>query len=84
MPFSSDITGHSTQLATLRQALAQDTSAIRPFPAFPPHPSATTAPFGTALSRDGIHPSTSTQRLIAQTLQTAINAFYQSAIPVVP
>src|SRR5213075_2571884 len=24
MPFSSDITGHATQLATLRQALAQD------------------------------------------------------------
>ena len=68
----------------LLRTLAQDTSAIRPFPAFPPHPSATTAPFGTALSRDGIHPSTSTQRLIAQTLQTAINAFYQSAIPVVP
>ena len=69
---------------TLLKALAASPAAVRPFPAFPPDANATAAPFGTALSRDGIHPSTSTQKLIAQTLQGAINAFYQSAIPAVP
>ncbi|HUL01911.1 MAG TPA: hypothetical protein VLV16_01635, partial [Gemmatimonadales bacterium] len=58
--------------------------AIRPFPAFPPDPNYVTAPFGTALSRDGVHPSTSTQKLIAQGLQQAINAKYGSAIPAIP
>lgn len=67
----------------LLQTLAQ-TGGIRPFPAFPPDPNATTAPFGTAFSRDGVHPSTSTQKLIAQSLQQAINAFYHSAIPAIP
>ena len=66
-------------LRTLAQA-----GAIRPFPAFPPDPNSTTAPFGTAVSRDGVHPSTSTQKLVAQSLQQAINAFYQSAIPAIP
>lgn len=65
-------------------ALLADTSQIRPFPAFPPHPANTLAPFGTALSRDGIHPSTSSQRLIAQALQAAINARYGTTIPAVP
>src|SRR5256885_42234 len=69
---------------TLLKALAASPAAVRPFPAVPPDANATAAPFGTALSRDGIHPSTSTQKLIAQTLQGAINAFYQSAIPAVP
>lgn len=68
----------------LLRALAANPSQIRPFPAFPPDPASTTAPFGTAISRDGIHPSTSTQRLIAQSLQQAINAKYGSAIPAVP
>lgn len=68
----------------LLKALAATSGAIRPFPAFPPDPNATTAPFGTAISRDGIHPSTSTQKLIAQALQAAINAKYGSAIPAVP
>lgn len=58
--------------------------AILPFPAFPPNAAATTAPFGTALSRDGIHPSTSTHRLVAQALQAAINARYGTAIPAIP
>jgi hypothetical protein len=66
-------------LRTLAQA-----GAIRPFPAFPPDPNSTTAPFGTAFSRDGVHPSTSTQKLVAQSLQQAINAFYHSAIPAIP
>ena len=64
--------------------LAQAPGAIRPFPAFPPDPNSTTAPFGTAVSRDGVHPSTSTQKLVAQSLQQAINAFYHSAIPAIP
>jgi len=68
----------------LLRTLAQDPAQIRPFPAFPPDPNATAAPFGTAVSRDGVHPSTSTQKLIAQSLQQAINAFYGSAIPPVP
>ena len=68
----------------LLQTLAGVPGAIRPFPAFPPDPNATTAPFGTAFSRDGVHPSTSTQKLIAQSLQQAINAFYHSAIPAIP
>src|SRR6267143_2606845 len=55
----------------LLKALAANPSNIRPFPAFPPDPNATAAPFGTAISRDGIHPSTATQKLIAQTLQGA-------------
>lgn len=58
--------------------------AIRPFPAFPPTPGFDTAPFGTALSRDGIHPSTATQRTIAQALQAAINARYGTTIPAIP
>ncbi len=68
----------------LLQLLAQDPTQIRPFPAFPPDANATAAPFGTAVSRDGIHPSSSTQKLIAQSLQQAINAFYGSAIPAIP
>jgi lysophospholipase L1-like esterase len=67
----------------LLQTLAQ-AGAIRPFPAFPPDPNSTTAPFGTAVSRDGVHPSTSTQKLVAQSLQQAINAFYHSAIRAIP
>ena len=66
------------------RTLAAAPGAVRPFPAFPPDPNATAAPFGTALSRDGVHPSTSTQRLIAQIFQAAINAHYGSAIPAVP
>ncbi len=68
----------------LLKTLAANPAAIRPFPAFPPDPNATAAPFGTAISRDGIHPSTSTQKIIAQSLQQAINAFYGSAIPGIP
>jgi hypothetical protein len=69
--------------ALLKQ-LAGVPGAIRAFPAFPPDANAVPAPFGTALSRDGIHPSTSTQKLIAQSLQQAINASYGSAIPAIP
>lgn len=59
--------------------------AIRPFPAFSSaDPQHTVAPFGTALSRDGLHPSTSTQRLVAQALRAAINAQYGTSIPAIP
>jgi hypothetical protein len=68
----------------LLAALIPVAGAIRPFPAFPPNPAATTAPFGTALSHDGLHPSSSTQRLVAQALQAAINAKYGTTIPAVP
>jgi len=68
----------------LLAALAAVPGAIRPFPAFPPDPNYMTAPFGTAISRDGVHPSTSTQKTIAQSLQQAINAKYSSAIPAIP
>ena len=71
----------------LLQTLATDTSKIRPFPHFPTSPTDTVAlktPFGSAFSRDGVHPSTSTQKIVAQSLQQAINAFYHSAIPAIP
>jgi len=66
------------------RVLAATPGAVRPFPAFPPDPNATAAPFGTALSRDGVHPSASTQRLIAQLVRDSINAHYRSAIPAIP
>ena len=69
---------------TLLAQLLPVPGAFRPFPAFPPTPGFDTAPFGTAVSRDGIHPSTSTHRLTAQALQAAINAHYSTAIPPVP
>jgi hypothetical protein len=59
--------------------------AILPFPAFPgTGPTAEMSqntPFGTALSRDGIHPSTSTHRLVTNALIQAINAKYGTSIP---
>jgi lysophospholipase L1-like esterase len=60
--------------------------AILPFPAFPGLPGVTAdmsqnTPFGTALSRDGIHPSTSTHRLVANALIQAINAKYGTSVP---
>jgi len=36
------------------------------------------------VSRDGVHPSTSTQRLVAQVLRDSINAHYNAAIPPIP
>src|SRR2546426_7956556 len=56
------------------RTLAATPGAIRAFPAFPPDPNSGAAPFGTAVSRGGVHPSTSTQRLIAQILRDSINA----------
>jgi hypothetical protein len=73
----------------LLRAFAADTNLVRPFPHFPPIPAApdsisVNAPFGSALSRDGVHPSTATQRVIAQALRDAINAHYSAAIPPIP
>ncbi len=58
--------------------------AILSFPAFPglPNPSLT-APFGTAISLDGVHPSASTHILVANALIAAINAKYGTSIPAV-
>jgi hypothetical protein len=50
-------------------------------PAFAP---AYAAPFGGFFSFDGVHPNATAHRLIAQTLATAINAAYGTAIPPVP
>jgi hypothetical protein len=72
----------------LLEVLLADTSAIRPFPAFPrpaplpPDPATVAAPFGWALSRDGIHPSTVIHEDVAEALITAINATFGTAIPV--
>ena len=71
------------------RTFATDTNRIRPFPHFPPNPAApdsisVNAPFGNAASRDGVHPSSSTQRLIAQILRDSINVHYNAAIPPIP
>src|SRR5207249_794600 len=71
------------------RTFAADTNRIRPFPHFPPNPAApdsisVNAPFGNAVSRDGVHPSSSTQRLLAQILRDSINVHYNAAIPPIP
>ena len=71
------------------RTFAADTNRIRPFPHFPPNPAApdsisVNAPFGNAASRDGVHPSSSTQRLLAQILRDSINVHYNAAIPPIP
>ncbi len=66
--------------------LAADTSAIRPFPAFPGTAAESVtlnSPFGTALSLDGIHPSASSHVAVANALIAAINAEYGTNIPLV-
>ena len=63
------------------EGLLQDPTKIRPFPAYDPaDPQHVVAPFGTALSRDGIHPSLDTHRLLANDLVTAINAAYGTSL----
>ncbi len=65
--------------------LAADPTAIRPFPAFDPSdPQHLSAPFGSAFSLDGIHPSASTHKLVANLLIQAINAKYGTSIPAAP
>jgi hypothetical protein len=69
-------------LAALRTGA--DTSQVRIFPYVPPDTAAVTRPFGRAFSKDGIHPSAATHKLIANLLIQTINAKYSSAIPLVP
>jgi hypothetical protein len=69
-------------LAALRAPT--DTVDVRIFPYTPPDTAAVTRPFGKAFSKDGIHPSAATHKLIANLLIQAINAKYTSAIPLVP
>lgn len=60
---------------------AQTPGALRPFPAFDPtDPQHATAPFGTLLSFDGIHPSSAAHVLVADAVITAINAAYGTSL----
>jgi lysophospholipase L1-like esterase len=49
-----------------------------------PNLASPTAPFGTCVSLDGIHPSTSTHVILANMIITAINAKYGTPLPAVP
>jgi lysophospholipase L1-like esterase len=70
--------------ALLLQLAAANPTAILPFPAFgSTDPAALAAPFGTALSIDGIHPSASAHELVANALISAINANYGTSIPAI-
>jgi hypothetical protein len=71
--------------ALLRQ-LAQTPGAVRSFPAFPGLPGVTAemsenTPFGSLLSRDGFHPSTTTHQLLTDALIDLINGKYGTSIP---
>jgi lysophospholipase L1-like esterase len=65
-------------------ALRADTNQIAVFPHPPPDTRAVAAPFGLALSRDGIHPSAATHKLVANVLIQAINAKYSTSLQPVP
>lgn len=65
-------------------ALRVDTSQVAIFPHAPPDTASVTRPFGRAFSRDGVHPSATTHKLIANALIQVINAKYGSAIPNIP
>jgi lysophospholipase L1-like esterase len=68
--------------------LAADTAQVRLFPYFPQGNAGDTVavrrPFGRAFSLDGVHPSASTHRLLADTLRHVINGAYGTAIPAIP
>ncbi len=68
--------------------IGADTAQVRQFPYFPQGNAGDTVavrrPFGRAFSLDGVHPSASAHRLIADTLRIVINAKYGTAIPAVP
>ena len=64
--------------------LQADPTAIAPFPAFGATDAASlAAPFGTALSIDGVHPSAGTHVMVANALIAAINAHYSTSIPAI-
>ncbi len=71
----------------LTAAAAADPMAVLPFPAFPggayPADMTLNAPFGTALSLDGVHPSASAHVLVANALIAAINTAYSTSIPAI-
>ncbi len=67
----------------LLQLLA-DPTALRPFPAFPPDPASVATPFGSAVSRDGLHPSGATHGVITNALIAAINATYGTSVQPLP
>jgi lysophospholipase L1-like esterase len=56
--------------------------AVAPFPSF--GAPCTANPFGTAFSCDGVHPSASTHKLIANKLREAVNTTYGTAVPAIP
>jgi hypothetical protein len=65
--------------------LALDQTAIRPFPAFSDQdPQHLTAPFGWALSTDGLHPSAAAHVVVANALIEAINTEYGTTIDIIP
>ena len=57
--------------------------SIPPFPTTA-GPAAVTAPFGAFFSRDGIHPTAATHKLIANALIQTINAKYGTSIAAIP
>jgi len=65
----------NTQLATLKSA----GTVVRRVPNF----GSATAPFGTGLSLDGVHPNAAVHLIIANDIVTAINAKYATTLPVV-
>ena len=69
-------------------ALAADTAQFRQFPYFPQGNAGDTVavrrPFGRGFSLDGVHPSSSSHRVIADTLRLLINSKYGTAIPAIP
>lgn len=64
--------------------LRADTTQVAVFPRVPPDPRSAAAPFGTGFSLDGIHPSTTSQKLIANALIQVINAKYGTALKAIP
>ncbi|HTH65940.1 MAG TPA: SGNH/GDSL hydrolase family protein [Gemmatimonadales bacterium] len=65
-------------------ALKADTSQFTVFPHAPPDTAAVTRPFGRAFSRDGVHPSTASHKLVANVLIQAINAKYGTHLAAIP
>ncbi len=58
--------------------------SIPDFPNIPPLATAATAPFGTYFSKDGIHPSATAHKLIANTLIQVINLAYGTQLQPIP
>ena len=58
--------------------------AIPAFPNTPPRPTSVTAPFGAFFSLDGVHPSATTHKLVANALIQVINTAYGTSLPAIP